>query len=108
MTISNMPHDLRGRRALVTGAAGFLGSTLSERLVDGGADVIGVDCFTDYYAREIKDSNLERLREEPRFDLRELDLSDDSLEGLLEDVDAVYHLAAQAGVRGSFGDGFET
>jgi UDP-glucose 4-epimerase len=95
------------RRALVTGCAGFLGSHLSERLLLDGYEVVGVDCFTDYYAREIKESNIARLREEPRFTLLEMDLSSDPVEGILEGVDEVYHLAAQAGVRGSFGDSFE-
>lgn len=95
------------RRALVTGCAGFLGSHLSERLITDGYEVVGVDCFTDYYDREIKESNVARLRDEPSFELREMDLSSDPVEGLLEGVDEVYHLAAQAGVRGSFGDSFE-
>jgi len=95
------------RRALVTGCAGFLGSHLSERLLADGYEVVGIDCFTDYYAREIKESNVARLREEPRFTLLEMDLSSAPVEGLLEGIDEVYHLAAQAGVRGSFGDSFE-
>ncbi len=95
------------RRALVTGCAGFLGSHLSERLIADGYEVVGIDCFTDYYAREIKESNIARLRDEPGFTLLEMDLSSDPVEGLLEGVDEVYHLAAQAGVRGSFGDSFE-
>ena len=93
-------------RALVTGCAGFIGSHLCERLVDDGHDVIGVDRFSSYYAREVKEHNLERLREEPSFSLLELDLSSDPLAGLLEGVDSVFHLAAQPGVRGSFGDSF--
>src|SRR3954447_11776934 len=97
----------KNRRALVTGCAGFIGSHLSERLVAEGYEVVGVDCFTDYYAREIKESNLARLMDEPRFTLHELDLSSDQIDGLLEGVQEVYHLAAQAGVRGSFGDTFE-
>ena len=95
------------RRALVTGCAGFLGSHLSERLLADGYEVVGVDCFTDYYAREIKESNIAQLRDESRFTLLERDLSSDSVDGLLEGIDEVYHLAAQAGVRGSFGDSFE-
>jgi nucleoside-diphosphate-sugar epimerase len=103
---STTSSDLRGRRVLVTGCAGFIGSHLSERLVDRGATVVGVDCFTDFYARDLKERNLARLREQDRFELRELDLSVDPLDGLLDGVDVVYHLAAQAGVRGSFGETF--
>jgi nucleoside-diphosphate-sugar epimerase len=95
------------RRALVTGCAGFLGSHLSEHLIADGYEVVGVDCFTDYYARHVKESNLARLRQDPAFTLLEMDLSSDPIGGILEGVDEVYHLAAQAGVRGSFGDSFE-
>ncbi|MCA1676618.1 MAG: NAD-dependent epimerase/dehydratase family protein, partial [Actinobacteria bacterium] len=94
-------------RVLVTGCAGFLGSHLSERLVEQGREVLGVDCFTDYYSRAAKERNLEQLRDEARFTLHELDLSSDDLTGLLEGVDTVFHLAAQPGVRASFGAGFE-
>jgi len=95
-----------GARVLVTGCAGFLGSHLCERLVERGSSVVGVDCFTAYYAREVKERNVERLRDEPRFTLAEVDLARDPLHGLLEGVDVVFHLAAQAGVRGSFGASF--
>jgi len=54
-------------RALVTGAAGFIGSTLSERLLAQAADVVGIDCFTDYYPRAIKERNLAALVASPRF-----------------------------------------
>jgi GDP-mannose 4,6 dehydratase len=95
------------QRALVTGCAGFLGSHLSERLVERGHTVVGVDCFAPYYSRETKERNLERVRAEPRFALVELDLATDALEGLMDGVDTVFHLAAQAGVVGSFGASFE-
>jgi nucleoside-diphosphate-sugar epimerase len=91
---------------LVTGCAGFLGSHLSERLIDAGEEVVGVDSFTDYYPREVKESNLERLRGHARFKLFELDLGSDPLEGVFEGVENVFHLAAQPGVRGSFGASF--
>jgi nucleoside-diphosphate-sugar epimerase len=91
---------------LVTGCAGFLGSHLSERLTDAGEEVIGVDSFTDYYSRELKESNLEGLRDRACFTLFELDLGSDPLEGFLDGVDTVFHLAAQPGVRGSFGASF--
>lgn len=91
---------------LVTGCAGFLGSHLSERLTDLGEEVVGVDSFTDYYLRELKESNLEGLRDRACFTLFELDLGSDPLEGVLDGVDTVFHLAAQPGVRGSFGASF--
>jgi len=93
-------------RALVTGVAGFIGSHLAERLLETGAEVIGVDCFTPYYDPAVKRTNLDRVRDHDRFQLVELDLSSEDLSGLPE-VDEVYHLAAQAGVRASWGSEFE-
>lgn len=98
----NVPHG----RALVTGCAGFIGSRLVERLLYDGTSVVGVDSFTDYYAKETKKANLRRFRDHPGFELRRLDLSRDPLDGLLSNVGVVYHLAAQPGVRSSFGSGF--
>jgi nucleoside-diphosphate-sugar epimerase len=93
-------------KALVTGAAGFIGSTLAELLVEAGHDVTGVDCFLDYYPREAKERNLESLRASPRFRLVEASLVDADLTGLVDGVDWVFHQAAQAGVRSSWGDDF--
>jgi UDP-glucuronate 4-epimerase len=93
-------------RVLITGCAGFLGSHLAERLVDAGEEVLGVDCFTDYYPRRQKEMNLERLRDRSRFELWEVDLGSDPLDDLIEGIDTVFHLAAQPGVRGSFGESF--
>jgi nucleoside-diphosphate-sugar epimerase len=93
-------------KALVTGAAGFIGSTLAELLVDAGHDVTGIDCFLDYYPREAKERNLESLRASPRFRLVEASLVDTDLAPLVSGVDWVFHQAAQAGVRSSWGDDF--
>jgi nucleoside-diphosphate-sugar epimerase len=92
--------------AIVTGAAGFIGSHLSERLIADGWSVTALDSFTDYYARSDKESNLTNLRHEPRFDLIEADLADVDLASLFADRPVVFHLAAQAGVRASFGESF--
>ena len=89
---------------LVTGGAGFIGSHLTERLLGDGFDVIGIDCFTDYYPREYKDKNIKNVLEDDRFTLIEQDiLSMDAF----PDVDYVFHQAAQAGVRKSWGRDFE-
>lgn len=95
-------------KALVTGAAGFIGSHLSEALTAAGQDVVGIDCFTDYYAREIKERNLAELRKRRQFSFVETPLQTTPLDPLLEGVTHIYHLAAQAGVRKSWGDDFRT
>ncbi len=91
---------------LVTGAAGFIGSTLCERLVHLGHDVVGVDAFTPFYDRALKERNLMPLRAQPRFTLIEADLCASPLAALLVDVDVVFHLAGQPGVTESWGDAF--
>jgi nucleoside-diphosphate-sugar epimerase len=95
-------------RCLITGVAGFVGSSLADRLILDGHDVRGVDCFTDYYARSTKEANLAALRNHPRFDLREQDLAATDVSELLVGVDVVFHQAAQAGVRASWGPSFES
>ena len=95
-------------RCLVTGVAGFIGSTLAERLVALGHDVLGIDCFTDYYPRGNKEANLVKLRSGPRFTFQELDLAVVDLAPLVKGADAIFHQAAQAGVRASWGKTFET
>ena len=92
--------------ALVTGAAGFVGSHLSAALLDGGAEVRGVDAFTDYYSRLRKEQNLAHLRGRPGFSFLEDDLSEAPLAPLLDGVDCVFHLAGQPGVRASWGPDF--
>jgi UDP-glucose 4-epimerase len=93
-------------KALVTGAAGFIGSHLSESLTADAADVVGVDCFTDYYARDIKEANLATLKTRKNFRFVEAALQTADLPALLDGVTHVFHLAAQAGVRKSWGDDF--
>ncbi|MDR1989653.1 MAG: NAD-dependent epimerase/dehydratase family protein, partial [Acidobacteriaceae bacterium] len=93
-------------KALVTGTAGFIGSTLAERLLAEGADVVGIDCFTDYYPRAIKERNLSTLRPQAGFRFLESRIQDLDLPALLADRTHVFHLAAQAGVRKSWGQDF--
>jgi len=93
--------------ALVTGAAGFIGSTLCGRLLADGASVRAVDAFTDFYPRARKEANIEALRADERFDFLEQDLCEASLTPLVDGADVVYHLAAQPGVRASWGRDFE-
>jgi nucleoside-diphosphate-sugar epimerase len=76
-------------------------------LLYDGTTVVGIDCLTDYYAKETKKANLRRFRDHPGFEFRRLDLSRDELDGLLTGIDVVYHLAGQPGVRASFGAGFK-
>ena len=94
------------RQYLVTGAAGFIGSHLSERLLADGHRVRGVDRFSPYYDRSVKESNLADCLASDRFELVESDLAEADIMGLLREVDGVFHLAAQPGVRASWGDGF--
>lgn len=94
-------------RALVTGAAGFIGSHLTERLLKEGAEVIAVDSFTDYYPRWMKQLNLRESVDHRSCSFVEGDLTELDLSSLLQGVDYVFHQAAQAGVRASWGAAFE-
>jgi nucleoside-diphosphate-sugar epimerase len=105
----------RRSRALVTGAAGFIGSHLVERLLADGLQVTGVDSFEDYYARAAKEANIATALADPGYTFLEanvLGLGDDAaasaapLRDALREADYVYHLAAQAGVRASWGQSF--
>jgi len=93
-------------RAFVTGAAGFLGSTLVEALLDAGAEVVGVDAFTPNYESTRKRANLEGARRRAGFRLHEVDLRRAVIEPLLDGVTHVVHLAALPGVRPSWGEAF--
>ena len=93
--------------ALTTGAAGFIGSTLVNQLLGAGHRVRGVDCFVPFYDGAAKRANLAEAMQDPGFELVEADLRTADIAHLLDGVDVVYHLAAQAGVRPSWAEGFD-
>ena len=106
-------HGRRWRlmKYIVTGAAGFIGSHLSDRLISEGESVIGIDCFRDYYSPELKRANISSLLNNSLFTLLEQDLSDTEFfeldEAIPDDEEIIiYHMAAQAGVRKSWGKEF--
>jgi nucleoside-diphosphate-sugar epimerase len=94
-------------RVVVTGAAGFIGSHLCERLLADGHEVVGIDSFSDYYERPLKERNLEVALENRNFALEELDLHHAYVRKALKGAKAVFHLAGQPGVRPSWGDHFD-
>jgi nucleoside-diphosphate-sugar epimerase len=93
-------------RCLVTGVAGFVGSHLAERLLADGHEVCGIDAFIDYYPRSLKEKNLLGVRSWERFTFIEGDLLTIDLPPLVEGVTWIFHQAAQAGVRASWGQEF--
>src|SRR6056297_2598760 len=94
-------------KALVTGTVGFIGSTLTEKLLKEGYEVIGVDCFIDYYPRRLKEKNMELFIDNDNFTFIEKNILDLDLKELIKDIDYIFHQAAQAGVRASWGEDFE-
>jgi nucleoside-diphosphate-sugar epimerase len=91
-------------RCVVTGAAGFIGSHLCERLLAEGHAVTGIDCFTAYYSRSIKERNLAVNRDKPHFTFRELDLSTGPHPDALAGAEWIFHLAAMPGLTRSWLD----
>ncbi len=94
-------------RCLVTGVAGFIGSHLAERLLELGYEVTGVDAFIDYYPKHIKLANLSNIMDNPNFKFIEGDLNKIKLKELLKGNEYIFHQAAQAGVRASWGKEFK-
>jgi UDP-glucose 4-epimerase len=94
-------------RALITGVAGFIGSHLSESLLAAGHEVVGIDCFNDNYGRRDKLRNLERAMDWDGFEFVPIDLARGDLFDLVHDSEVVFHLAAEPGVRPSWGGRFE-
>jgi len=94
-------------RVVVTGAAGFIGSHLCERLLSAGHEVVGIDSFSDYYERASKERNVEAAGKHGSFTLEESDLVDADLDRLLQGATVVFHLAGQPGVRPSWGSHFD-
>lgn len=91
---------------IVTGAGGFIGSHLVDALLSRGETVIGIDQFNDYYDPAFKRKNVANFEAHPAFELVEGDIESLDWQSLLSDVEVVYHQAAQAGVRASWGQGF--
>ncbi len=99
--------SLRARRILVTGCAGFIGSHLAASLLNEHAEVIGIDCFNDNYGRREKLGNLRHLTDWDGFEFAPIDLAQGSLEDLVRQCELIFHLAAEPGVRTSWGQRYE-
>lgn len=93
-------------KTIVTGVAGFIGSHLVDTLLQRGEEVIGIDEFNDYYDPMLKRKNIATFQQSPNFTLIEGDIQFLDLPKIFQNVEVVYHQAAQAGVRNSWGKGF--
>lgn len=93
---------------LVTGAAGFIGSTLCDKLLSLGYKVTGIDMFLDYYSKDLKLQNIKKALSHKNFSFIEGDLLNVNIISLIKDIEVVFHQAGQAGVRASWGDYFKT
>ncbi len=94
-------------KVVVTGAAGFIGSHLCERMLADGHEVVGIDSFSDYYDRERKQRNLQAASAQKNFTLEEIDIADGDVKNVLRGAAVVFHLAGQPGVRPSWGPHFD-
>jgi len=99
---------MTSKNYLVTGVAGFIGSNLAKKLCEDGHSVVGVDSFHGYYSRALKESNLLRLAKLRTFEFKELDILELEQSNIETDFDCIFHLAAQPGVRDSWGQGFDS
>jgi nucleoside-diphosphate-sugar epimerase len=94
-------------RTLVTGCAGFIGSHLVDSLVADGHEVIGIDCFNDNYHRRQKLTNLRHVSDWDGFEFIPIDLARGDLRGIADECELIFHLAAEPGVRSSWGARYE-
>jgi UDP-glucuronate 4-epimerase len=99
---------MTNKKYLVTGSAGFIGSNLVKALCENGNSVVGIDSFHSYYSRVIKESNLKGLSKQAKFEFKELDILDLETSDIDSNFDCIFHLAAQPGVRDSWGQGFDS
>ena len=99
---------MTNKKYLVTGSAGFIGSNLVKTLCENGNSVVGIDSFHSYYSRAIKERNLNGLAKQAEFEFKELDILDLETSDIDSDFDCIFHLAAQPGVRDSWGLGFDS
>ncbi len=102
MPNDHSPLEAATADCVVTGAAGFIGSHLVDRLLDLGHRVVGVDCFTDYYPRSVKEENLSGARSHDSFEMVEADLRTADLAAIVAGADVVFHLAAMGGLLRSW------